>query len=270
EVIVFDGIVRATGTFAFISGMSSMTILAVWAGMFLQTASHTMGDVFLGRAAVLAGLVCGSTSMTRAGLFISVAIIIGVFLLSGMKRVFLVPVVLLMALGTIAMPQGAEDNVVNPYVTLVSTVMERHAKSDSVMDRFDSMNQYLIQSIFEEPMGNGFGVGQVGGAYFATGERKFLRYEQELPRMVSEIGIVGTLGVLMLRIWIIWTLMQACWRLPVGTGQSGLLVCTLSILAFFMQNTAFDHVASGFVWPMLAISLAWAEQQSYLAKQIHQ
>ena len=261
SVITFGGQVRAAGTIAFISGMASMSILAVWAGLLLHATAKARKDIIIGWIAVSAGLACACTAVSRSGLFLSLGFICIVFIFGRLKNksfIFCAGFVLA-ALG-LFYQQNLKGDRLDP-VSIATVVFERHRKSDSFMGRGAIWEDNFVEAISQAALGEGFGIGQVGGAYVATGESQLLRHEYELARIVSETGLIGLIGTLLLRIWIIYKLFSIWIRLPNSANRSGLFVCVIAVLIFLLRNNAFDHVASGFSWPLIAISMAWAIQQ---------
>ena len=77
--VLFNGRVRASGTFSYISGMSAMSLATCWAGCFFLLAPprKKIGYVF-----VLAGLTCAASALSRSGMFFSLALILSVLAFS--------------------------------------------------------------------------------------------------------------------------------------------------------------------------------------------
>jgi hypothetical protein len=143
-------------------------------------------------------------------------------------------------------------------VTLTSGVFVRHSRSDSVLERLGSWGTQLSDASVAVPLGNGFGLNQVGGRAVDTGRRVLASYEAELARLVAEVGILGVLGVLIIRVGLLLTLFNAWREMAASPTRNALLVSIAALGLFFVTNTAFNHVAAGFVWPIAAIALAWA------------
>lgn len=260
-VITYGGHVRATGTFSFISGMGILSVIAVWAGMFIFVTTNNSKERIFGVATIIAGLVCASTSASRAGMFLAIAIVVATFLLSKYKTKIILHTIIVFIVGAALMPGEHAENIANPYADIAANVFERHAESDSITERVVSRSKTFIEAILETPMGAGFGYGQVGGAAVLTGKRQFLRHESEQARLISEIGLVGYVGTLLIFFSTIYLLFVEWTKLTDGVGKNGLLVFVLSIGAFFLSNMYFNHVVSGFAWPLIALSFVWAEQQ---------
>jgi hypothetical protein len=83
-------------------------------------------------------------------------------------------------------------------------------------------------------------------------------YEAELARLVAEVGILGVLGVLFIRVGLLLALFHAWRGMAVSPTRDALFISMATLSLFFVSNTAFNHVAAGFVWPIAAMALAWA------------
>ncbi|GMQ81801.1 MAG: hypothetical protein BMS9Abin05_1237 [Rhodothermia bacterium] len=256
-VITDLGRVRATGTFSFISGMTAMTVLGVWSGMSLRALSAKARDQSLGLFAVVAGFTSGFAALSRSAVFMGLALVAVRLLFVGRDRQLLILIVVGM-LGYGYLSVDRPTSQVELKVTLVSGVFIRQSRSDSVLDRFGSWATQLSDAIDTVPLGNGFGVNQIGGRAVETGRRVLVSYEAELARLVAEVGVPGVLGVLVIRIGLLLVLFHA-WRGMVNSPVRDALLLSIAALSlFFVSNTAFNHVAAGFVWPIAAIALAWA------------
>jgi hypothetical protein len=259
EIITAQGRVRATGTFSFISGMASMSLLATWAGLFLwSTATDRGRTLWLGGAAILAGLICAATAVSRSGTFLATGLVLGVVFLSRSRKFLILP---LIGLAIFSSMTSSDDQSFDSPTVLTTAVIHRHASSDSIFDRATAMFEQLSMSVQGAPLGAGLGIGQVGGVAVTTGEWRLLVYEGELARIVLETGILGLVGTALLRLGVVLALFSVRSRLPTGAGRDSALTCALAVLLFLAGNTAFDHVASGFVWPLIALSFTWCDQQ---------
>ena len=257
SVVTDLGRVRATGTFSFISGMSAMTVLCVWAGLSLRTLSANRRDGLLGIAAVLAGFTCGFAALSRGAIFMALALLAVRLLFIGRDRQILV-LVLVGALGFGYLNLDRPTTRAELNVSLTSAVFIRHARADSVLDRLGSWFWQFSDAASNVPFGNGLGSNQIGGQAVDTGHRALVSYEAELARLVAEIGLIGVLGVLLIRIGLLLAIFHA-WRNMADSALRDTLLLTMATISlFFVGNTAFNHVAAGFVWPIASIALAWS------------
>lgn len=257
EVISALGRVRATGTFSFISGMLAMTVVCIWAGLCLRTISEKFQDQILGLVAVIAGFVCGFAALSRGAIFMGLALLAMRLFAFGRDRQILV-IIIIGALGYTYLSVDLPRNRSGADISLTSGVFVRHSRSDSVSDRFSSWGIQLLDASEKVPLGNGFGLNQIGGRAVEIGRRELVTYEAELARLVAEIGVPGLIGVLVIRIGLLLALFHAWQRMPASPTRNAVLISIATVGLFFVGNTAFDHVAAGFVWPIAAIALAWA------------
>jgi hypothetical protein len=261
DAVITDlGRVRATGTFSFISGMASMSLLVAWAGLFLQSTAGSRRHLYwLGLAGILSGLVCAAAAVSRSGAFLAIGLLLGGFLFSNFKSRLLV---LLLIISAILVQVGSEDDgLSDPPAALATVVFQRHAQSDSILDRATGNFEQLSMAFQETPLGAGFGIGQVGGAAVAAGQRQLRAHEAEFARIITETGFLGIFGVLIIRLGVVLTLFSAWRHLPASADRTSVFISALAVLFFLVRNTAFDHVASGFTWPLVALSLAWADRR---------
>lgn len=256
SVVTDLGRVRATGTFSFISGMTAMTLVCVWAGLSLHEIGSTTRDRLLGLAAVVSGFVCGFAALSRGAVFLGLALLAVRLLLVGRDRQ-LIALIILGGLGFSYLSIDRPTSQIELEVTLTSGVFVRHSRSDSVLDRLGSWGDQLAEATDAVPLGNGFGLSQVGGQAVDTGRRVLVSYEAELARLVAEVGVLGLLGVAIIRIGLLLALFHAWRNMGDSSVRNALLLSMATLGTFFVSNTAFNHVAAGFVWPIAAISLAW-------------
>ena len=257
QIITDLGRVRATGTFSFISGMTAMTVVSIWAGMSLRTLSASIRDRILGLAAIAAGLTCGFAALSRSAVFLGLALVAVRLVFVGRDRQLLI-LIIVGALGYSYLNINRPTTQMELEVTLTSGVFVRHSRSDSVMDRLGSWGSQLADASESVPLGNGFGMNQIGGRAVDTGRRVLVSYEAELARLVAEIGLLGVVGVLVIRIGLLLALFHAWREMVESPTRDALLLSIVTLSLFFVSNTAFNHVAAGFVWPIAGIALAWA------------
>ena len=75
---------------------------------------------------------------------------------------------------------------------------------------------------------------------------------------MAEVGVLGVLGVVIIRLGLLLALFHAWRSFPASALRDALLLTMVTIAMFLVGNTAFNHVAAGFVWPIAAIALAWS------------
>jgi hypothetical protein len=258
--VEFSGRVRASGTFAFISGMSALSVVSCWAGCFFLLAPprQKIGYVF-----VIAGLTCAAAALNRSGMFFSLALLISVLALS--PRGLPAAIVLGIVLGTTALLMGVFDESDDPVASNTADIMtgtfRRHEVSDSVESRGGWMLASILDAIVEIPTGRGLGQGQQAENAVSSGQRRFAGYETEMARIVFEIGDLGLFGVLLFRL-IVMLILTSSLLTAVQTPLPLHYLRKTTIIAlglFLLTNTVFDHVASTFAWIIAAVALATFE-----------
>ena len=257
DVITDLGRVRATGTFSFISGMTVMTVVGVWAGISLRILGSGTRDRLLGLVAVLSGFACGFTALSRGAVFMGVALLAARLVFVGRDRQLLV-LTIVAALGYGYLSIDRPTSQMQLQVSLASGVFVRHAHSDTVLDRVGSWGAQLSHATSQVPLGSGFGTNQVGAQVIDTGRHTLESYEAELARLVAETGVLGLAGALVIRIGLLVALFNVWWRMRGSPERDVLFLSMVTLCLFFVGNTAFNHVAAGFVWPIAAIALGLA------------
>jgi len=108
-------------------------------------------------------------------------------------------------------------------------------------------------------MGEGLGVGQVGGNFISTGKASWGGgYETELGRVAFEVGVLGLIGVFLWR----FAALREMWR-RLSTSQDpkarALLAASMPLFAILAVNSmSFNHTASSFAWAIVALALGVA------------
>jgi hypothetical protein len=258
--VVFNGRVRASGTFTYISGMSALSLVACWAGCFFLLAPprRKIGYVF-----VLAGLTCAAAALSRSGLFFSLALIVSVLALSqkGLSAAIGLGTALVVAAVIMGEFQDSDDPSASHTADLMTGTFSRHEVSDSVESRGEWMLVSVLDAIVEVPTGRGLGQGQQAENAVSSGRRRFSGYETEMARIVFEIGDLGLFGVLFFRAAVVLLLLGSLFT----AGESDtplhyLRKTSIAALALFLiTNTAFNHVACTFCWTIAAVALATFE-----------
>ena len=258
STVVTDlGRVRATGTFSFITGMSAMAVVCVWSGLCLRILNAKKYDRALGLFALFTGFACGFAALSRSAIFMILALLAVRLLFIGRDRQVLI-IVLVGALGYGYLSFHRPTSRAELDISVTNAVFVRHARADSVMDRFTSLIQQFSDATSDVPLGNGLGLNQIGGQAVDSGHRALVSYEAELARLVAEVGVLGVLGVVIIRLGLLLALFHAWRSFPASALRDALLLTMVTIAMFLVGNTAFNHVAAGFVWPIAAIALAWS------------
>ncbi|HEX9852253.1 MAG TPA: hypothetical protein VGA68_04530, partial [Woeseiaceae bacterium] len=260
HIVATAGHVRATGTFAYISGMAMLAGVSGWAGTFLALPlpGRSQWVRVVGLGALVAGFVCSATSMSRGALmFWSVSIIGGCLLYFRPKQIlaFLFALLVISPFLTSSGEQVSGDAVSRPD-SLTSGLTYRLSQEDVFQDRAAYVLMNLILGVSNHPLGEGMGVGQPGGKYAASDQS--FSYESEWGRIAFEIGPIGLAAVLFMR----FATCQRCWRqLSVATDDRLRLVLATSLPYFGIMSLgwmAFNHTGNSFAWSVIALSLGAA------------
>ena len=258
--VVFEGRVRASGTFTYISGMSALSLVSCWAGCFFLLAPprQKIGYVF-----VLAGLTCAAAALSRSGLFFSLALIVSVLALSrtGLSAAVGLGTALLVAALLMGEFQESDDPSARHTADLITGTFSRHEVSDTVESRGEWMLLSVLDALVEVPTGRGLGQGQQAENAVSSGRRRFAGYETEMARIVFEIGDLGLFGVLFFRGAVILLLSASLLTThETDTPLHYLRKTSIAALGLFViTNTAFNHVACTFCWTVAAVALATFE-----------
>ena len=190
----FDARVRATGTFAYITGFGNFAIVALAAGIALLAIARSSRMRTLGAWATAAALVCAGTTFSRGVGLGAVGLLAGVALNSKTGTKALVTIIAVGAIwwGANLLAGKSSDTIVE----ILSAPQRRHAhvgSEDTAAARLFRPFAEWFEAIGIAPLGAGVGSEQVAGAYYARGTMAFNRYESEWPRLVMEFVRLGFL-----------------------------------------------------------------------------
>jgi hypothetical protein len=250
--------IRASGTFAFLSGMTDLAMLGSWAGTCLLLRNPR--QLLLGGLFVVAGLTCTSAAVSRAGILGVMVILIFSSLLLPTGRREVIGLLLLFFLAGMYLAQDIGDQ---DEFGLASSTFVRFTSGGDPSGRLLSILHDPWVAIQEVPAGVGLGVGQSASAMMKVPLPVTVRLESELGRVVLEIGIVGLLAVIVFRISVLRTL----WTSGGGffdSAQSTVFVplrmaSFVAVGTFFAGMTYINHVGATFAWLIVMIALGTCE-----------
>jgi len=236
--------------------MGVISIVGVWAGLVLLGVGTNTRDRIAGWIAIVGGFGCGLTSVSRAPIIIGALMILiwGLFyrasLSSGLR----------LALA------GILISVVIMYSGVLPTFLEL---GDGLILRAEESNDTFQERAFGQfvesyeafslaPLGAGLGTEQVAGNYFRSGEMKFTTFENQLPRIIMDTGILGLLGFLVICLGALGSLQAAKRNALTESERSVQLATQLLLASMFYTNVVFNHTASAFAWLIFAATLASA------------
>ena len=257
QVVEVESGVRAAGTFSYITGMSLMSSVGIWAGLVLLGLARSQWQRIGAWATVAAGFGCGLASVSRAPVVVGVAMLVGWMFLS--KDGITVAARGLIA-GAFCVVIATGFGITPVFSELGEGLMQRDATaSDTFRQRAFGQLEEMAGVLQMAPLGHGFGTEQVGGQYYATGQGGFNHFESPLPRLVMETGALGLAGYLVICAGTLLALQRAT-QMTQNTGARAALRATqLLFLPFFYGTLIFDHTTSAFVWMIFAAVMAAAE-----------
>ncbi len=249
--------VRATGTFAYLTGPAMVAVLGCWAGMVLLSLGKDNTTRALGTLGILSALACAFASGSRGGI-VTVVAMVGLWALSSVratralwKSLWMSGLLVLATL--LVFPTLAER-----FVTMGGGVFERfESAGDSNTQRAFGQFEELWHALTHHPVGTGLGTEQAGGNYVASGMAGFTQYENQFPRIVAEFGVIGFFGFLLL----VCATLLALQATRGGSGSRWNLVVTatqITLLGQFYGSLVFNHTASALVWIIATAVLAGA------------
>ena len=256
QIVEEHGGVRATGTFAYITGLGVLSTVGVWAGMAILSLAGNLRERAAAWVAIAAGFGCGLASLSRAPIAIGVAMV-GSWL-AGSKD-GLSKLARGLAMGACCLVIALVLGLTSIFSKLGQALSERHAAATgSFNGRAFGQVDEMLDVLQAYPLGNGFGNEQVGGQYFAGGVASFNHFENPLPRLVLETGLLGLMGYLMVCAGAILALQKA--KLTANSDVRAMLLATqVFLLPMFYGSVVFNHTGSAFTWMIVAAVLASAE-----------
>ena len=254
EIITEHSGVRATGTFAYITGLSLMSSVGVWAGLVLFSVEAGKWMRALGALSLVAGFGCALASISRAPLVVAAVLLIGWLLLSRstLPR-------LRSDLGLLAVLAGlflVGGGAAKMRALWNGVIARQQVAGDSATERALGQLSETWQVIKTDPWGRGPGTEQIGGNYAASGLMSFTNYETQFPRIVMETGVVGLVGFLTVCAGALVTLQRARAAARSAGDKDALLATQLLLATLFYTNVVFNHTASAFAWMLFAAVLA--------------
>lgn len=250
------GHIRASGTFAYITGMQDLAMVAAWAGLFLVLRRPRQAGSYV---ALAASVVCSLTAMSRAGL-LAAGVMLGFTFLTrpGQSRTVAILLGLAVAAAFVWMklPTEADDSNVASAI-----LVRQRADTVSTADRIYGTLMGLPLACNEFPLGNGIGSAQNAQLLLSTGAAEIVFHEYDLARVVFEVGIVGLAGVVLCRLAALYVLWRSFWR-RAGPPSPWLDLRRAAFAAagiWFVGNTTYDHVAATFAWVIVAVAFATLE-----------
>ncbi len=249
--------VRATGTFAYITGLGVVAALGVWAGMAIISLAQNRSQRTFGALTILAGFACAFASISRGSFVVAAAMLSLWALGAGRARTMLLQsallVCVLLAIALLVIP-----SLGNRFLKVAEGTLDRfESAGDSNMGRTFGQWEEMQNAVTEHPLGTGLGSEQVGGNFAAKGKAGFTTYETQLPRIVAEFGLLGLLGFFALTFATFYALQRT--RAPANPRWNLVVTATqLFSLSQLYVGVVYNHSASAAVWIVVAAVLGSA------------
>jgi hypothetical protein len=249
--------VRAAGTFSYITGLTLLSPVGVWAGLALMGLARTQRQRIGAWVAVAAGFGCGLAAVSRGPIVIDLAMVLGWFFLSK-ENISAAGRILFSGIFCVVIAAGF--GITPIFSDLGEGLLERTENSgDTLQDRAFGQFGDIVTVSQSAPLGRGFGIHQSGGVYAEAGAADLNTLEGPLPRMILETGIIGLMGYFFICAGALLALQRAKRTAPSTGARAALLATQLLLLPFFYGSVLFNHTASAFVWMIFAAVLAAAE-----------
>jgi O-Antigen ligase len=254
DIVELQSGVRATGTFAYITGMGIISTVGIWTGLMLFNISRNVWQQMAALTVVASGFGCGLAAVSRGSILVGLGIVFIWLLYSGASSLLNFRNLIACALFILL---AFYFGVSSKFFELRDGMLERHETAgDTIEGRTFGQVHEAIEALDTAPFGRGFGTEQIGGNYYSSGEMKFTTYENQLPRLVLETGITGLLGFLLVCAGAILSLQIAKRDAATRSRRAILLTTQLMLLPLFYINVVFNHTASTFVWIIFAVVIS--------------
>lgn len=244
--------VRATGTFAYITGLGVASAMGVWAGMVMISLARSKWQLVWGVVGIFGGTACAFASISRGTVVTAIAML-GLWALSSVRasRLMVKGVLVAGAVGLVLLlisPDLAER-----FTNVGLGVFDRfESAGDNNTQRAVGQWSEMWEAVMQTPFGNGLGTEQVGGNVATKGVASFTTYESQFPRLVVELGVLGFAGFMTMVAAVVMGL-QRMKHGPGGARWDMVVTATqVFLLGQFYTNVAFNHTASTFVWIIVA------------------
>ncbi len=245
--------VRATGTFAYITGMCEFGELGVWASIVVFSMAQNVRDRWLGYAGICAALCSAFVTVSRSAVLICL-IELGAWVIFGghIGQKFKTAVIIA-AVALAALISADRFDVASEVASTIYARSESASKSDTISHRL--WYQYLLPlyAIEISPMGDGVGSRQAASGADSSAD---VTFESPWGRTILELGVIGLLGFLV-SLGVAFAPWKAAYQaLPAGGERAALAVTGAALATRAMLGFQFNHVAAYFFWAMTACVLA--------------
>jgi hypothetical protein len=244
--------VRATGTFAYITGLGTISAIGLWAGLVTISLYKKKWQLIWGVSGVLAALACAFSSISR-NTVVTAFVMLVVWGLNAVQSSRIVLTTLLIGASLASMITLLAPNLASRFEHVAEGTLDRFdSAGDNNVQRAVGQWSEMLSALRESPLGRGIGLEQVGGNYVSSGQMTFTTFESQFPRIVAEMGVFGFLAFLITVAAVVLGLQTM--RVGIGDPRWNLVVSITQIyvLGQCYTNVVFNHTASSFVWLTVA------------------
>ncbi|QIL20509.1 O-antigen ligase family protein [Thermomonas sp. HDW16] len=240
-----QNLVRAAGTFSYITGMAQFAVLVFAVSLASVIAVKHRGQRLIFVAGLLAAVVSGIATGSRGPILAMVVILVGVLWL--MVRFY--------------RPLFTRFRRLVAWLVIGGTAVAGYAAAqfDAMYERItvvggDTGGRTLgaifgwLDAIITHPVGFGLGAGHQQASRFLGGEAGFsLGAEEELTRIALELGFFGFLAFAASRLIFFWQL----YRITMATRQLDLRMIAAAATMLFAANITgglYTPIANAMLW----------------------
>lgn len=252
------GLVRATGTFAYITGFQvfSQTILALSWALLLPAVSKQLSVrrfwlIWVGFSAALIGCVA---SGSRGALMSAFALSVLVFVVYTRRNGLRLRFIPILTLGTVGALYGGYKQVAAFYDRTINV-------SSDLQNRIWLLYFEWLEPVTDNPLGYGIGAAhQQAGSLVGQDLGFGLGYENELTRVAQELGIFGFLVFFWLKVAMITYSWHQQWRVVPALASLAAFFTGLVILG--LNGSVYTPIANAVYWSAIG-GVLWCVLSSH-------
>jgi hypothetical protein len=246
-----EGDPRITGTFSYIGGMGSFLVFSLAFGTAVFVAGIRRGDRWyqiVGPPLFALALVVAPMNGSRSvvfGFFLAVPFVLYRAFQQGRRSALVLGISALLLVGGYVGTQSQ-------WATRGWAAFEQRVETAS--DQGTRIQSMLWDPIEKVHIVFGYGAGSTHpGATALSAEGRVypegISYEEELGRAIVELGLVGGVIFLVLKLWVLWMTWDAMKR--ARTSWEDILCMTAFIVAFLhliVEKIVFNHIGGSIYW----------------------
>jgi hypothetical protein len=250
-VNAIEGDPRITGPFSYIQGMGTFLVFSLAFGASVFIAGFRRGDRWyqvLGGALFAFALIVAPMNGSRSvifGFFLAVVFVLYRALQQGRRTSMVVGICVMVLAGGYAMTQTDwATQGWDAFEQRVETASDQGTRVESML--WDPIEKVHIL------LGYGAGSTHPGASALSASGRVYpegVNYEEELGRVIVELGLIGGVLFSALKLWILWMAWDAMGR--ARTSWEDILCMTAFIVAalhLIVEKIVFNHIGGSIYW----------------------